>query len=194
MPRSTTPSCAYSGMSLGRTSSRSTGAFAHGTTSERSVTSNESPASAQRRSAGSAMRPFAGTASVRRPFSPARVKAALTAPPPAAGAVERDPVPPGPVAEPLGDARHRGGRRRDPLGDLDVRQALLEQQGGLPTMGERLELRQRAEVAEEALCLVLRAQRDDCVREIVEAGDRLHGLTGCRVCDWSRHWAIMLAC
>ena len=43
----TTPSWTYSGMSLGRTSRRSTGAFAHGTTSERSVVSNESPASAQ---------------------------------------------------------------------------------------------------------------------------------------------------
>ena len=77
IPRSTTPSCAYSGMSLGRTSSRSTGALAHGTTSERSVTSNESPASAQSRRAGSAMRPFAGTARVSLPFSPARVNAAV---------------------------------------------------------------------------------------------------------------------
>ena len=76
-------------MSLGRTSRRSTGAFAHGTTSERSVTSNDSPASAQSRSAGSAMRPFAGTASVSRPFSPARVNGTLIAAPPLASSARR---------------------------------------------------------------------------------------------------------
>ena len=53
--------------------------MAHGTTSERSVVSNESPASAHSRSVGSAMRPLAGTASVSRPFSPARVNALIAA-------------------------------------------------------------------------------------------------------------------
>ena len=45
-------------------------------------------------------------------------------------------------------------------------------------MREGIELGQRAEVAEEALRLVARAQRDDRVCEVVEAGDRLHGVTG----------------
>ena len=74
IPRSTTPSCTYSGTSLARTSSRSTGAFAQGTSSARSVASKLRPASAQSRRAGSAIRPFEGTASVSRPFEPARVK------------------------------------------------------------------------------------------------------------------------
>ena len=73
MPRSTTPSWTYSGTSWARTSRRSTGAFAHGTSSARSVASKLSPASAQRRSAGAASRPLEGHATVSRPFEPARV-------------------------------------------------------------------------------------------------------------------------
>ena len=41
----------------------------------------------------------------------------------------------------------------------------LEQERGLPAVGERLELGQRAEVAEKALHLVARAQREDRVGE-----------------------------
>src|SRR5438094_5649338 len=43
IPTSTAPSCTYSGMSLGRTSSRSTGAFAHGTRSEEHTSELQSP-------------------------------------------------------------------------------------------------------------------------------------------------------
>ena len=158
IPTSTTPSCAYSGMSLGRTSSRSTGAFAHGTTSERSVTSNESPASAQSRSAGSAIRPLAGTARVSRPFAPARESAALIA-----------------AASPSGGRARAGSRRR--RAGATARRASPSRSRSAPARRsrgtacparagrtvchrcvERLELGQRAEVAEEAPHLVARPQ------------------------------------
>ena len=77
IPRSTTRSWTYSGMSLGRTSSRSTGALAQGTRSARSVVSKLRPASAQSFSAGSAIRPLAGTATESRPSCPARVNRAV---------------------------------------------------------------------------------------------------------------------
>ena len=68
IPRWTTPSWTYSGMSCARTSSRSTGAFAHGT-SERALGRLEARARRRRTAsrAGSAIRPFEGTASVSRP-------------------------------------------------------------------------------------------------------------------------------
>ena len=199
IPRWTTPSWTYSGMSLGRTSRRSTGAFAHGTRSERSVVSKASPASAQRRSAGSAIRPLAGTASVSRPFSPARVNGAHRR----AFRLTRSsatPVAAGPVLEPLRDARHRRGGGGHALGDLEVGHALVEQQDRLPAVRQRLELGQRAEVAQEALHLVGGAQRQDRRRELVEPGDRLDVVVGgaslgWRLCSRHRHMHdSMLAC
>ena len=85
----------------------------------------------------------------------------------------------GAVAEPLGDPRHGGRARRDAARDLDVRHVLLEQLGGLPPMCERLQLGQRAEVAEEAASLVARPQRQDGVGQIVEPGELLHVAIEC---------------
>ena len=50
---------------------------------------------------------------------------------------------------------------------------LLEQADGLPAVSERLELGERAEVAQEAPRLVARAKREDGVREVVEPGELL---------------------
>ena len=50
---------------------------------------------------------------------------------------------------------------------------LLEQAHGLPAVRERLELGERAEVAQEAPRLVARPQGEDGVREIVEPGELL---------------------
>ena len=102
----------------------------------------------------------------------------------------------GSVTEPLRDARDGRRRGRHPLGDLDVRNALVEEQDGLPAVRERLELGQRAQVAEEALGLVLRPDGEDRVRELVEPRDRLDGCS--RRCGWlagrSFLHVSMLAC
>ena len=72
------------------------------------------------------------------------------------GSIESEPVAAGPVPQPLSDARHRGGARRNALGDLEVRDVLLEQLRRLPPVRERLQLGERAEVAQEAAGLVAR--------------------------------------
>ena len=56
--------------------------------------------------------------------------------------------------------------------------ALLEQEGRLPPVRQRLELGQRAEVAEEAPRLVARAQERTASASVVETGDGLDGLPG----------------
>ena len=56
-------------------------------------------------------------------------------------------------------------------------------------MGERLELGERAEVAQEAACFVARPQGEDGVGEVVEPWELLD-VTG----ECLRHRARMLAC
>ena len=108
-----------------------------------------------------------------RPFAPARVNVAVTARFASRRPVERDAVAAGAMPQPLRDAGHGGGRGRDTLGDLEVRHASLEQARGLPAVRERLELGQRAEIAQEAAHLVARPQREDRVGEVVEPGELL---------------------
>ena len=99
MPQSTTPSWTYSGMSAARTSSTSTGALRHGNASARSPgTSGPSPASSSSVTGGLAQ-PALGRdrdlqACVERRLLP----------------VDRQPVAPFAVAEPVRHPRHR--RRR----------------------------------------------------------------------------------
>jgi hypothetical protein len=64
-----------------------------------------------------------------------------------ARAVEREPVAPRAVAQPLGDAGDGGGAGVHTLGDLEIRMPFVEQADDLPAVGERLELAEGAEVA-----------------------------------------------
>ena len=74
IPRSTTPSWTYSGTSCARTSRRSTGRV-RARDEQRPVGRLEAEAGVGAEpSAGSAIRPFEGTARVSRPFVPARTK------------------------------------------------------------------------------------------------------------------------
>ena len=189
MPRWTTPSWTYSGMSCGRTSSRSTGAFWQGTCSARSPASKRRPAAARSSSAGGAIRPFEGTATSRRPSGRGAHAASL------AGSAERELVAAGAVAQPLRHARDGRRARVHALGDLQVRESLLEQPDDLPAMSERLQLAARAEVAEEPLRLVGVAQREEGSGELVQAGDLLDVMSRLarRSCSW-RHVSMLIRC
>src|SRR5581483_8430921 len=88
-----------------------------------------------------------------------------------ARSAEREPVAPRAVAQPLGDAGDGCGARVNPPGDLQIRERLVEEANDLPAVRERLELAERAEVAQEAGELVPIAEREDRVRELVQPGD-----------------------
>ena len=133
-------------------------------------------------SVGCSIRPFEGTATVSRPFSPARSTASghLALPTPG-GALERQLVAAGPVAQPVGHSGDRSRARVHGVGDVEVGTSVVDQPRDLPTVGERLELAERAQVAKESPRLVAVAQDEQRVGEFVEAGDLLDGMFGLRL-------------
>src|SRR5439155_23821332 len=62
--------------------------------------------------------------------------------------------------------RHRRRRGARPAGDLEVRQSLVQELRDLPAVRHRVQLRPRAEVAEEALHLVRLPERGDRPEEL----------------------------
>ena len=82
------------------------------------------------------------------------------------------------VPQPLRDAGHRRRRGRHALGDLEVGHPLLEQEHGLPPVRQRLQLGQRAEVAQEPPRLVARPQEQDGVGQRRPARGRARRLPG----------------
>src|SRR4029079_8742150 len=112
---------------------------------------------------------------------------------PLARALERERVAAGAVAEPLRDAGDGRRARVHTLGDLEVREALVEQADDLPAVRERLQLAERAEVSEEPLELLAIAQRERRVSELVQPGDLLDVMSRSRLARGYTH-AFMLAC
>jgi phosphoribosylformimino-5-aminoimidazole carboxamide ribotide isomerase len=78
------------------------------------------------------------------------------------------------------------------LGDLEIGKALVEQPDDLPSVRERLQLAERAEVAQEPSELVTRAEREERVGEVVETGSVLDVMS--RRLGWNRAHISMLAC
>ena len=117
-PRWTTPSCTYSGMSLGRTSRRSTGAL-RTRDDERSLGRLEGEARVGAEPQRRLGHPALGRNGEREPavFTCAREGAHRRF---ARG--ECDPVPTRSVLDPLCDAGHRRRRGRHALGDLEIRE------------------------------------------------------------------------
>ena len=113
------------------------------------------------RAPAAAIRPFEGTATSQPAVlaGARRTAPRHLGPASAPRAVEREPVAAGAVPQPLGHARDRRRARLHALGDLEVRRPSLDQARDLPAVRERLELAERAEVAQEALRLVARAKR-----------------------------------
>ena len=155
IPQSTTPSWTYSGMSAARTSRTSTGAFRQGKASARSPgCSGPSPASSSSETDGSRRRPLTGTAIFSRSMSP----------PPSGRA-------------PSGSRPRRGGASARPASPSSSRRASccatsrygqppVDEPRHRPAVRHRLELRDRAQVAEEPLHLVPRLQRQDRLRQL----------------------------
>ena len=153
IPQSTTPSCTYSGMSSARTSSASTGAFRHGNASARSPgVSGPSPASCSSSIAGSRRRPFEGTA-ILSGSSGAGVAARARSRPRRSGATA-------PRASPS-SSRRAPARATSRYGSPSV-----EELRHLPAVRHRVQLRPRAEIAEEALHLVRIPERGDRREEL----------------------------
>src|ERR687896_2432207 len=148
-------------MSDARTSNRSTGVLEHGTMSAWSFDSKESPAAAHISSAGSARRPFDGTARLRRPFAPARAYplADTLGSPLRASPIQRRTVSTRSVVQPVGDAGHGCGACGDELRDFEIRQVLIEEHNDPPSMRERFEFCDGAQIAQEATVLVLCPKR-----------------------------------
>jgi hypothetical protein len=69
---------------------------------------------------------------------------------------------------------------------------LVEQADDLPPVDERLQLAERAEVAQEAPELVAVPRGEKGVGEVVETGDLLDLMSSCL--GWSRAHISMLAC
>jgi len=81
----------------------------------------------------------------------------------------------------VSDARDRRCARSDLLGDVEIGGTGVHEARDLPPVRQRLELPQRAQVAEEPLRLVAVAKDEQRVRELVEAGDVLDRMRGIRL-------------
>jgi len=82
------------------------------------------------------------------------------------------------------------------LRDLEIRAAGVDEPRDLPAVRERLELAERAEISQEAACLVARAQRQHGVREVVQPVDVLDRMRGLarRLISHSRHVSMLTRC
>ena len=152
------------------------------------------PAYPSERRAHARPRGLDGTAMVRRPSRPTSPSVELTpCPCLPSRSLEDEAVAARSVPQPLGDAGHGRCRGRHTLGDLEVRHPLLEQQRRLPPVRQRLQLGQRAEVAQEPPRLVARSQKQHGVGQCVQPGDGLDRLSGRPGRDGSRCHVAMLA-
>src|SRR5688500_3766959 len=87
-------------------------------------------------------------------------------PSPARGAVDHEPVPVAPIAQPLRNAADRGARRAGAVADVVVADALVKQPCHVPALAELLQLVDRAQVTQKLQRLVTGPQRDERIGQL----------------------------